>query len=532
MKKNLLRKGLVFGILLLFIGINTATSNATTFETTTKENTPSIHQIASSGISEVWIDDDYYDGGDNDGHTWGYDAFDNIQEGIDHVENFAIIHVKEGIYDVFTIEDRVSLEIIGEDQPIITGYQLAYDSSYPAFVYNIIFVNNSYNIHLQGFHIIGTDPAPTDRDFSIFFQNSNGEIQDCTIDANSIENMYGIAIRAILESSVTLSNCLIKDYGRIAVYAKTTTYLNALNCTMIGQVYTQYNLVSYGIEIEGIDTPCIGILKGNKIYNHDNTQAAAWSSAGIIIDNWRYYGPSYNCKNSSVHMENNDIYDNMHGVQIVPNENIQMIHNKISENRYGAISDQWFDGSTYHDETLQAPMNWWGDPSGPYHPTENPDGQGDEIYGDILFDPWITDIASNLTCEGTLQWEDVPTGETVTGSFTVENTGYLYSELSWEVIETPSWGEWTITPGDGTGLLPGMGQITIQVSVIAPQKRNEEFTGKLKIINTENPNDYCDINISLITPINKPVSYILPIMNWLCERFPSAFPLLRHLLGY
>ncbi|MGC9308542.1 MAG: hypothetical protein ACP5FL_07165, partial [Thermoplasmatota archaeon] len=27
--------------------------------------------------TEVWVDDDYYDGGANDGHTWGYDAFDN-----------------------------------------------------------------------------------------------------------------------------------------------------------------------------------------------------------------------------------------------------------------------------------------------------------------------------------------------------------------------------------------------------------------------------------------------------------------------
>jgi len=532
MQKNVRKKGLVIGILLLFIAINTTTGNATPNETTTKEIKPLIHQMIPTGVSEVWVDDDYYDGGNNDGHTWGFDAFDDIQEAIGYVEDFAIIHVKEGIYDVFTIEDRVSLDILGEDQPIITGYQIAYDISYPAAVYNMIFVNNSYDIHLQGFHIIGTNPVPIDRDFTVFFQNSNGELQDCTIDANSIENMNGIAIRAILESSVTLSNCLIKDYGRIAVYAKTATILSVLNCTMIGQVYTQYNLVSYGIEIEGIDTPCLAILKGNNIYNHDNTQAAAWSSTGIIIDNWRYYGPSYNCKNSSVQIQNNYIHDNMHGAQIVPNGNIQMTSNKISENRYGAISEQWFDGTLYHDATLQAPMNWWGDPSGPYHATENPDGQGDEIYGDILFTPWITDIAANLTCEGSFHWEEVPTGETVTGSFTVENTGYLYSELSWEIIETPPWGEWTITPESGSGLRPGMGPITVQVTVIAPQKRNEQYTGKLTIINTDDPTDYCDINISLATPIHKPVHFVLPVLKWFMEQFPSTFPILRHLLGY
>lgn len=526
MKKHPLRKAIVFGIFLLFITLTVSTSTATT----PKEYTQAINHLGITRVSEVWVDDDYYDGGYNDGHTWGVDAFDDIQDGIDHVEDFSIIHVKEGIYQVFTIEDRLSLEIIGEDQPIITGNQLAYDVSYPAIVNNLIFVNNSYNILLEGFHIVGTNPQPTNRDFAVFFQNSNGELQDCTIDANSIDNMNGIAVRAILESSVTVSNCLIKDYGRIAVYAKTATILSVLNCTLIGQVYTQYNLVSYGIEIEGIDTPCLGILKGNNIYNHDNTQAAAWSSAGIIIDNWRYYGPSYNCKNSSVHLENNNIHDNMHGAQIVPNTNIQLIYNKFSGNRYGAISDQWFDGTLYHDATLQATLNWWGDPSGPYEPTENPDGQGDEIYGDILFTPWLTDIAPDLTCEGSIQWQDVPPGGTVTGSFTLENTGYMYSTLSWEISETPTWGQWTITPENGAGLLPGT-PITVQVSVLAPQKRNTEFTGNLRIINSEDPTDYCTINITLITPLTHPGLLHFPIFHWICERFPAAFPLLRHLLG-
>jgi hypothetical protein len=532
MRTNLLKKGVVLGILLLFIGISTVPSSGSHFTTTPQETKTSINQTVSTGVTEVWVDDDYYNGGDNDGHLWGYDAFDTIQDGIDHVENFGIIHVKEGIYDIFVIEDRFSLQLIGEDEPIVTGYQLVYDTTYSAYAYNVIFVNNSYNIHLDGFHIVGTNPTPTDRDFTIFYQNSNGEIQNCTIDANSIGNMNGIAMRAIIESSVTLSHCLLKDYGRVAVYAKTATILSVLNCTLIGQVYTQYNWVSYGIEIEGIDNPCLGILKGNDISNHDNTQTAAWSSAGIIVDNWRYYGPDYNCKNSTVQMENNHIHDNMHGVQIVPNENIQMIYNELYGNRYGAISDPWFDGSIYHNVPLQARMNWWGDPTGPYQPSENPSGQGDELYGDVLFNPWITDIAPNLTCKGSLQWENVPAGGTVTGSFTVENTGYLYSELSWKVDEKPSWGEWTITPENGTGLSPGMAQITVQVTVIAPQNKNKEFTGKLKIINTEDPNDYGEIDISLITPTIKSGNFNFPIMKWLHERFPYAFPILRHLMGY
>jgi hypothetical protein len=44
----------------------------------------------------------------------------------------------------------------------------------------------------------------------------------------------------------------------------------------------------------------------------------------------------------------------------------------------------------YH-VTLDARNNWWGDASGPYHPTLNPFGQGDTILSDsVLFIPWLT----------------------------------------------------------------------------------------------------------------------------------------------
>jgi len=530
MENNLWKKEIVLVIIVLFIGASVVPNvcgNSGVISVKDKEMV--FGNVFTSGAPEVWVDDDYYDGGYNDGHTWGYDAFDNIQDGVDNVDDNGILHVKEGIYDVFNVEGRNNLDIIGEDKPIVTGYQLAYDLSYPDYVYNVVFINNSDSIYLEGFHIIGTDPTPSGRDFSVFFQNSIGELNGCIIDANSIENMNGLAIRAISNSSLIVDNCLMEDYGRIAIYVKTGTTLNVFDCTLIGQIYNVYNWVNYGIEIEGIDEPCDGIIKGNEIYNHDNTQAAAWSSAGIIVDYWRYYGPQYNCKNSTVLIENNDIYENMHGVQIVPNENIEIIYNEIHDNNYGAISEPWFDGTLYHNVDLNAILNWWGDPTGPYHPIENPDGLGDEIYGDVLFDPWITDISADIQCDGTLSWENVVPGGTVEGSFTIENTGYLYSELSWEIDEYPDWGDWTFTPSSGDDFLPD-DPVTIGVTVLAPDDPNTEFTGEVKIVNSDDPSDYCIIPVSLVTPVNQQVD-IHPLFQRILERFPNAFPILRHLMG-
>jgi hypothetical protein len=38
-----------------------------------------------------------------------------------------------------------------------------------------------------------------------------------------------------------------------------------------------------------------------------------------------------------------------------------------------------------------ARWNWWGDSTGPYHASINPEGHGDEIRGNVNFIPWLTD---------------------------------------------------------------------------------------------------------------------------------------------
>jgi predicted outer membrane repeat protein len=40
---------------------------------------------------------------------------------------------------------------------------------------------------------------------------------------------------------------------------------------------------------------------------------------------------------------------------------------------------------------VAAQSNWWGDPSGPYHPTQNPGGLGDRVSDSVVFVPWLLD---------------------------------------------------------------------------------------------------------------------------------------------
>jgi hypothetical protein len=140
-------------------------------------------------------------------------------------------------------------------------------------------------------------------------------------------------------------------------------------------------------------------------------------------------------------------------------------------------------------------------------------------------------IHEKLFCNGSLIWVDVKPGATIFGSFTVENIGAALSNLSWEITEWPDWGTWTFTPSQGPLLTPEDGPITINVSVKAPVKRNSEFSGQIKVVNSENSSDYDIISVSLATPYQVHFT-ILEVLQGLIERFPHAFPLLRFLLNH
>ena len=44
------------------------------------------------------------------------------------------------------------------------------------------------------------------------------------------------------------------------------------------------------------------------------------------------------------------------------------------------------------DDVLNASHNWWGDETGPYHPDNNSDGQGDNVSDEVIFDPWSYNV--------------------------------------------------------------------------------------------------------------------------------------------
>jgi PKD repeat protein len=127
----------------------------------------------------------------------------------------------------------------------------------------------------------------------------------------------------------------------------------------------------------------------------------------------------------------------------------------------------------------------------------------------------------DLVCSGSLTWADVTPGDTVTGSFTVSNVGGAGTGLNWEVDTYPSWGNWTFTPDSGIGLTPEGDNVTVQVSVIAPDEEEVTKTGEVKIVNSDDSSDSCTVSISLATPNNYPIfNPLMQLLKMLMQRFP------------
>jgi len=136
---------------------------------------------------------------------------------------------------------------------------------------------------------------------------------------------------------------------------------------------------------------------------------------------------------------------------------------------------------------------------------------------------------SILDVEGNLDLGRVTPGQKVTSELTIENIGEENSELNWQVIGHPEWGKWTFKPREGHNLKPEDGPVQVEVEVEAPDEKESEFDGDVKIINLDNPEDYEIVPVTLTTPKNKVNNYNFELLEFL-ETHPLINKIIQILL--
>jgi hypothetical protein len=133
-------------------------------------------------------------------------------------------------------------------------------------------------------------------------------------------------------------------------------------------------------------------------------------------------------------------------------------------------------------------------------------------------------LEPDLECEGELIFNDINAGSIAHGSLTVENIGNENSVLNWEITEWPNWGEWIFSPMSGYNLRPEQGEITIDVTIVAPEEKNQKYLGVVKLVNKEDPTDYEMINVLLTTPKSRDRGF------YLIENMLGRFPILKQII--
>jgi len=155
--------------------------------------------------STVWVDDDYTPGGANDGHAWGYDAFNIIQDGINAVATGGTVNVAAGTYvENITLNKELALDGSGpwqttidgnDDGSVIAAFDVTDNTTITGFT-----ITNGSGTDLGGSLIVGG---------GIFLNNSDLILAHCIITDNTA--IYGGGIDNENTASPTVVNCLFTN---------------------------------------------------------------------------------------------------------------------------------------------------------------------------------------------------------------------------------------------------------------------------------------------------------------------------------
>ncbi|MFZ5979854.1 MAG: right-handed parallel beta-helix repeat-containing protein, partial [Candidatus Zixiibacteriota bacterium] len=140
--------------------------------------------------SEVWVDDDYTEAGVNDGHVWGFDAFNAIQDGIDAVADQGTVHVLQGTFTEQLRIDSKSLDLIGagiglsiiEAVPVEdrVTYSITQWESSVRTINACIGVTDAAEVNITGFTIDGQSLGP-DNFYGVHYFNTSGTISESRV---------------------------------------------------------------------------------------------------------------------------------------------------------------------------------------------------------------------------------------------------------------------------------------------------------------------------------------------------------------
>lgn len=231
------------------------------------------------------------------------------------------------------------------------------------------------------------------------------QLKQCTSGVIEYNYVYDIATPGDAVNFADSSNCAIRfnevyNIGseNAAIYVYGSNHMQIVG-NLVHHV-TQNDGIKLGDKGGGDAGKSGGLIKDNLIYDVVQDGITVYTS-DVIVDGNEIYSSSsengviylaYTISNITLHC--NKVHDNVlstskrltsAGILLeyrVDALNVNITSNNIyNNNPYGCTNEA--------AGLLKAENNWWGDASGPYHPTLNAGGLGNRVSDNVDFDPWL-----------------------------------------------------------------------------------------------------------------------------------------------
>jgi len=208
--------------------------------------------------------------------------------------------------------------------------------------------------------------------FGIVLNNSTG----CIISNNMIiNNQFGIWLRSSSNNAIERNIFILNEVGvHLYLSSNNTIRNNILNSNEKG-IHLMHNSSN-------------NIITNNLCKSNDEN--------GILLQDF--------CNNNSL-INNTCISNKLSGIHIEDSGYNKVYYNTLTMNAFGiSIQGKGSIGNEITQNNIErnlrlgvfghgevevlAVLNWWGESTGPYHPTENPDGLGDPAYTKVDFRTW------------------------------------------------------------------------------------------------------------------------------------------------
>ncbi len=386
--------------------------------------------------TDVYVDP-AYDAASAGSHTFGYDAFNNIQDGVNAVAVNGTVHVDSGSYAPATINKTISLKGAQVGVSPVDNNVRTHGALNESLIVGATGYSPSFNVTADGVTIDGFDFGPsvdgtTAGPIGIDLGSSDGATIKNTIFEH---NQRGISLNGA--SNVTVSNDLVSNNNSAsAANANAGIWGDNVNTITIANS-----------ELDGASNTAINLATGSKnitinanIFKDDGNTAVIWQDSDVTFSN--NYGRGFDGSglfitgSSNVSVTKNDLSlgTGFNGISIstasgtpssavsITGNTLDGFSNAINVAAASALSDQLgvhanklgdnanagVNASSNATSLVNATSNWWGNATGPNDPTSNDGstpatnpGSGSVANGAVNYGPWCTVADCSLLSDQT-----------------------------------------------------------------------------------------------------------------------------------